>query len=178
MMKIFEYIIIGGGITGLSCARKLQQNGEENFIVLESEKEVGGLCRTKHINGHYLDIGGGHFLHSKYDYVLKWIFSHIPETEFNLYKGNIGIKLEKQDINFPIELNLWQLPKEEQVEYIYSIIMSAKNSKECSNYEEWIKNHLGDKIADNYMIPYNKKLWCIDISKLDTTWLFKIPKTE
>ena len=28
------------------------------------------------------------------------------------------------------------------------------------------------------MIPYNKKLWCLDISTLNTDWLSKIPKTD
>jgi len=176
--KIYDYIIIGGGITGIASARRLQQLNKNNFILFESEKETGGLCRTKEINGHYLDIGGGHVLHSKFPEVLDWIFTHIPKENFNKYNTKVLIDLEGHEIQFPIELNLWQLPTDLQVDYLYSYLTAASKNIKYENFESWIRNYLGDKIADNYMIPYNKKLWCIDISKLNTDWLIKIPETN
>jgi protoporphyrinogen oxidase len=178
MDRILEYIIIGGGITGIASARRLQQLNIDNFILLESENESGGLCRTKIIDGHYLDIGGGHVLHSKYPEVLDWIFEHIPEENFNKYNTKVLIDLEGHPVEFPIELNLWQLPTDLQVEYLYSYLNAAGKNITYSNFESWIRNYLGDKIADNYMIPYNKKLWCMDISELNTDWLVKIPETN
>ena len=58
---MFEYIIIGAGVTGLTLCKKLREKGIDNILVLEKEKEAGGLCRTRNIDGHTLDIGGGHF---------------------------------------------------------------------------------------------------------------------
>ena len=175
---IYDYLILGGGITGIASARVLQKKGNNNFLVLESEKELGGLLRTKEISGHHFDIGGGHVLHSKYPEVLDWIFSHIPKDDFNEMKTNIMIDLDGYDISFPLELNLWQLPKDVQLEYIHSYLTAASETIEYKSFEDWVRNYLGDKIADNYMIPYNKKLWCTDISKLNTDWLSKIPKTN
>lgn len=178
MSNTYNYVIIGGGITGVAAARRLQQLGEDNFILLEGEKESGGLCRTKVIDGHYLDIGGGHVLHSKFPEVLEWIFEHIPRENFNKYNTKVLIDLEGHPVQFPIELNLWQLPTDMQVEYLYSYLTAASKDIKYENFESWIRNYLGDKIADNYMIPYNKKLWCMDISKLSTDWLIKIPETD
>lgn len=178
MSNIYNYVIIGGGITGVAAARRLQQLGEDNFVLLEGEKESGGLCRTKVIDGHYLDIGGGHVLHSKFPEVLEWIFEHIPKENFNKYNTKVLIDLEGHPVQFPIELNLWQLPTDMQVEYLYSYLTAASKDIKYENFESWIRNYLGDKIADNYMIPYNKKLWCMDISKLSTDWLIKIPETD
>jgi protoporphyrinogen oxidase len=176
--KIYDYIIIGAGITGVATARRLQQLGQENFILLEGETEAGGLCRTKVINGHYLDIGGGHVLHSKFPEVLEWIFEHMPIDHFNKYDTKVLIDLEGHPVEFPIELNLWQLPTDMQVDYLYSYLNVANKEIKYENFESWIRNYLGDKIADNYMIPYNKKLWCMDISRLNTDWLIKIPETD
>ena len=46
-------------------------------------KHLTKLCRTKKIGGHTLDIGGGHFLCTKYDHVYKFIFNHIGVENFN-----------------------------------------------------------------------------------------------
>lgn len=175
---IYDYVIIGGGITGVAAARRLQQLGRTNFLLLESLNETGGLCRTKFVDGHYLDIGGGHVLHSKFPEVLDWIWDHIPQSDFNKYDTKVLIDLEGHPVEFPIELNLWQLPTDLQVEYLYSYLTAASKEIKYENFESWIRNYLGDKIADNYMIPYNKKLWCMDISKLNTDWLVKIPETD
>jgi protoporphyrinogen oxidase len=35
------------------------------ILVLEKEKSVGGLCRSKEVDGFPLDIGGDHFLNTK-----------------------------------------------------------------------------------------------------------------
>lgn len=178
MQHTYKYIILGGGITGIAAGRRLQQLGETDFIILEGESAAGGLCRTAKISGHYLDVGGGHVLHSKYPEVLRWVFDHIPQNDFNTYDTKILIDLEGHSVEFPIELNLWQLPADLQVEYLHSYLTSASKDIKYDNFESWIRNYLGDKIANNYMIPYNKKLWCMDISKLNTDWLVKIPKTD
>jgi len=178
LQKIYDYIIIGAGMTGVSAARILQQKGNNDFVILEASDEPAGLCKTKEVDGHILDVGGGHVMHSKYDDVLKWVWEHTPKDEMNKYNTKVLIDLEGHAIEFPIELNLWQLPTDKQLEYILSYIEAASKDVEYDNFEDWIRNYLGDKIADNYMIPYNNKLWCTDISKLNTDWLSKIPKTD
>lgn len=54
-------IIIGGGISGLSCARYLAESGYK-VIVLEKEAVLGGLARSFSINGRWLPITYRHVL--------------------------------------------------------------------------------------------------------------------
>lgn len=61
-MKKYKCIILGAGSAGLSFANRLLEKGEEDFIILEKEKNAGGLCRSVEVDGSALDIGGGHFL--------------------------------------------------------------------------------------------------------------------
>lgn len=175
--KKVKYLIIGGGITGISLARLMQMRGIEDYVVLEADKVAGGLCRTEKIGEHYLDIGGGHFLYSKYPEVYEFIFSHIPKGKFNYYDRVSKVKLGDNYIDYPVESNLWQLPVGEQVMYLMSVVKAGEVSgkKEPKNYEEWIRWKLGDMVADNYMIPYNSKIWGVSPKEMSIDWLHKIP---
>lgn len=56
-----ETIIIGGGLSGLVCARKLQAAGHE-CQVLEATDRVGGRIKTDNVDGFLLDHGFQVFL--------------------------------------------------------------------------------------------------------------------
>ena len=90
------------------------------------------------------------------------------------------VKLGNSTIDYPIESNLWQLPMKEQVEFLQSVIRNGESSGmlEPQNYEEWIRWKLGDKICDEYMLPYNTKLWGVKPSEMDIDWLYKIPRVN
>lgn len=49
-------VIIGGGLSGLTCARELHSAGHE-FLLLEAADAVGGRVRTDEVNGFLLDRG-------------------------------------------------------------------------------------------------------------------------
>ncbi len=58
MTKInqFDVAVIGAGIAGLTCARKLQQAGY-NVVVLEKSRGVGGRMATRRLYGTLADHG-------------------------------------------------------------------------------------------------------------------------
>ena len=56
---MFDYLIIGAGISGVTFARLLQLSGNTNFKIVEAQDQPGGLCRTKQIGDYVLDTGGG-----------------------------------------------------------------------------------------------------------------------
>jgi len=51
-MKIYDYAIIGGGISGLLCGHLLK-----DFVILEKENEIGGRTRSTNIGNIKVDIG-------------------------------------------------------------------------------------------------------------------------
>ena len=176
---MLDYAIIGGGITGVTTGRLLDlKKKSANYVILEAEDTAGGLCRSTEINGHVLDIGGGHFLSSKYQDVYDFIFQHISKDNFNYFERVSKIRVGSETIDYPIESNIWQLSIEEQIKYLISIAQAGELSgkREPKNYAEWIRWKLGNEIAENYMIPYNKKIWGVTPDKMDIDWLYKIPR--
>jgi len=51
-----DAIVVGAGITGLTCAYRLQKLGF-NTLVLERGDRIGGVIRTERINGHLIEFG-------------------------------------------------------------------------------------------------------------------------
>jgi hypothetical protein len=56
-----EYVIVGGGVAGLSAARRLKAGGVESFCVLELEEKAGGNASSGH-NGICANPWGAHYL--------------------------------------------------------------------------------------------------------------------
>ncbi|RGO75527.1 hypothetical protein DXB04_30385 [Enterocloster bolteae] len=56
-----KYIILGAGPAGLSYANRLKKSGETSFLVLEREKDAGGLCRSVNVDNSLWTGGGGIF---------------------------------------------------------------------------------------------------------------------
>jgi len=179
-MKYYKYIILGAGPSGLSFAHTLKDHGETSFLVLEKESVAGGLCRSEDVDGAPLDIGGGHFLDTKRKDALDLIFRFMPRTEWREYKRVSKIRIRGVEIDYPIEANLWQLPLKDQIDFLESITQAGclQGATMPQTFEQWILWKLGKLIAEEYMLPYNRKIWSIKLNKLGTYWLYKLPSVS
>lgn len=175
-----KYIILGAGPAGLTIANKLKMANETDFIVLEKESVAGGLCRSQDVDGAAFDIGGGHFLDVRRPKVNEFLFKFMPEREWNKFDRNSKIIVNDNEVDHPIEANIWQMNIEDQVEYLKSIAVAGCNiGKNMPNdFVDWIYWKLGLKIADDYMIPYNKKMFGKELNDLGTYWLEKLPNVS
>lgn len=175
-----KYLILGAGPAGLTFANMLLQRGEDNFLVLEREKIAGGLCRSTNVDGSPFDIGGGHFLDVRRPQVNEFLFQFMPQYEWNLFTRNTKLVVNGNVIGQPIEANIWQLKIEDQVEYLKSIATAGCNTgKEIpKKFIDWIYWKLGNKIAEDYMIPYNQKIYGKELDDLGTYWLEKLPNVS
>lgn len=55
-MKNTEFVVVGGGIAGLTAAYELHQAGH-GVELLEAAPGVGGVIASRHVNGFELDLG-------------------------------------------------------------------------------------------------------------------------
>ena len=172
-----KYLILGAGPSGLTFANRLLQNGVDDFLVLERNETAGGLCRSADVDGSPLDIGGGHFLDVRNPKVLDFLFEYMPIEEWDEYNRDSRIVVNDNFINSPIEANIWQMSIKDQVEYLKAIAIAGCNLgiEIPEKFVDWIYWKLGDKIASDYMIPYNQKMFGDNLNELGTYWLNKLP---
>lgn len=179
-MEKVKYLILGAGPGGLTFANRLREKGEGSFLVLEKEYEAGGLCRSVMVDGSPFDIGGGHFLDVRRPKVNEFLFQFMPKEEWQLFTRDSRIDLHGALVGHPLEANIWQLGLEEQVEYLSSIAKAGCNSGRPmpGKFVDWIVWKLGEKIADDYMLPYNRKMFADALDILGTYWLEKLPNVS
>lgn len=174
-----KYLILGAGPAGITVANKLHER-KIDFLLLEKEDEAGGLCRSATVDGAPFDIGGGHFLDVRSHRVTEYLFRFMPEKEWNKFKRISKIKLGEDMVDHPIEANIWQMNVERQIQYLKAIAVAGCNTGEPmpENFIHWIYWKLGKEIAEEYMLPYNRKMFGDDLETLGTYWLEKLPSVS
>lgn len=179
-MEHVKYLIIGGGAAGLTFACKLKQKGETSFLLLEKENTAGGLCRSVEVDGSPFDIGGGHFLDVRRPKVTQFLFHFMPEEEWNYFDRDSRIRVRGMEINHPFEANIWQMGIPDQLSYLSSIAHAGCNRREekPDRFIDWIEWKLGKKVANDYMLPYNRKMFADELNDLGTYWLEKLPNVS
>lgn len=180
-MYVFDEVVLGGGWAGLLYSRQsLSRNAatKPRLGVIEKDKkdELGGLLKSKVIDGFTFDTGGPHILFSKDKQVLSDIVSMLNGNSV-MRKRNNFVLYHNKLINYPFENGIYALEPEVRVQFIKDIIKQmislAKNDEWTpSTFLDWIKGFFGDKIANEYLIPYNEKLWKRPLDKMAADWVF------
>lgn len=179
-MATTHYLILGAGPAGLTFSHRLLERGVSDFLVVEKEDEAGGLCRSAEVDGAPLDVGGGHFIDVRRPAVTEFLFRFMPEGEWNRFERKSRIHVRGQWIDSPIEANVWQLDKATQRRYLADIAAAGCNAGRPmpASFVEWIAWKLGRAIAEDYMLPYNRKMFGDDLDALGTYWLEKLPNVS
>ena len=175
-----KYLILGAGPAGLTIGNMLKRKGEDSFLVLEKESVPGGLCRSQNVDGSPFDIGGGHFLDVKRPEINSFLFEFLPEQNWNYFIRDSRIAVNGYEIGHPFEANIWQMKTDDQIQYLKSIASAGCNRGEQmpEGFVEWIYWKLGTRIAEDYMLPYNQKMFSEELGQLGTYWLEKLPNVS
>lgn len=161
-MEKIEYLIVGGGISGLSFAARLPKGAE--YLIVEAEDELGGYCRTVKREGFTWDYSG-HFFHFRRPEIEAYLRERMEGEEILSVARKSAIHYGDRLIDFPFQKNIHQLPKAEFIEALHDLYFREEN-EEASFYEMLI-SRFGKAIAEKFLIPYNEKLYATDLRKLD-----------
>ena len=167
-------LILGGGLTGITLARLLSEQGED-VLVLEQEQQAGVLCRSNTVDGFTFDTGGSHIIFSRDTEVISFIHAILGENRGERER-NTKILYKGRHVKYPFENALSELPPEDCYtclhEFIKILIASERGVlPPIGNFRDWICQTFGDGIADAYLIPYNTKIWNYPPEKMSAHWV-------
>ena len=176
-MTTTRNLILGAGLAGLSAAASLP--GEET-LVLEREPEVGGLCRSREVDGFTFDCTG-HLLHLKDPGIREMVHSMLPQSFESVERKSL-IYSKGVFTGYPFQANTYGLPREVIRECVVGFVEALlkhgdAEDRPARNFQEWVLSTFGDGIARHFLFPYNQKLYRVDLKEMECGWVsWSIPR--
>ena len=175
-----RYLILGAGLAGLSCGHYLPGPS----CILERENVAGGLARSFKRKDFTFDFTG-HWLHMRDTGIRKWVESLLGEE---LVTVNRTASIFSNGIHtpYPFQANTYGLPTEVVSDCLLGFFRAREleaqgKNKKVESFEDYIRQRMGDGIAEHFMIPYNTKIFTIPPSEMSHAWCERfvpIPQPE
>ena len=164
--------ILGAGPAGLSAAYHLK--GES--LLIEKEDRVGGLTRSKEIEGFVFDYAG-HIFFTQDKYAFK-LFKKLLKDNINFRNRDAWVYSKNIYTRYPFQANTYGLPKDVIMECIIGLIDATLrqaqdngNGKVPEHFEDWMGATFGKGIVKHFMKPYNQKVWAFPLNKMTYEWI-------
>ncbi|MEL7368182.1 MAG: FAD-dependent oxidoreductase [Myxococcota bacterium] len=167
-----EYLVVGAGISGLSFANWLREEAASlkrkppELLVIEADSEPGGYCKTIHQDGFVWDYSG-HFFHFKNPDIERWLRVRMPDQQILTVEKRSFIRFDGLDIDFPFQKNIHQLPRASFIDCLVDLHFRPQGEGPPESFKAMLIQRFGRSIAEKFLIPYNEKLYAIDLDRLD-----------
>ena len=169
-------LIVGAGISGLATAAALGAGGDEDYLILEADDQIGGYCKTIRQDGFVWDYSG-HFFHFKHPEIEAWLRERMPGQKIRVVDKKSFIAYGDRQIDFPFQKNIHQLPHREFIDCLHDLYFARSKDGDGgagrgaapaeTSFKEMLYARFGRSIAEKFLIPYNEKLYACDLGTLD-----------
>ncbi len=162
-------LILGAGLTGLSCAYHLTKD----YVLVEKESEPGGIVRTRIRHDGFLCDGTGHWLHLRSD-SMKALAQKLLPGQLVEHERKAVIHMRNCFTPYPFQANTHGLPAEIILDCLLGLL-KARHPEDFklqppttapANFRQWIERYFGEGISKHFMIPYNEKLLGVNLEEL------------
>src|SRR5216684_2813604 len=169
MIQQHRTLIIGAGLTGLSCAYHL--GGD--YLLVEKENEPGGIVRTRLRHEGFWCDGTGHWLHLRNNSI-KELAQKLLADQLVEHERKAVIHMHGVFTPYPFQANTFGLPREVVLDCLLGLLkvkypadFGLKPPGEPPrNFREWVTRNFGEGIARHFMVPYNEKLLGVSLDEL------------
>lgn len=173
-MKKYNFVVLGGGVSGLGFAKRVSENGK-SVLVLEKESIVGGLSRSIKHDGFYLDFCA-HRFHTNNKKLLEEILS-LPNLKMEKHIKKSRIYMFGKWLKYPFEIQqlLSAMPITQSIPSGFSFMWNQvtkhfRKTKGLQSYKDWFIHLYGKKLYDVMCYPYTSKIWHHDPKDISADW--------
>jgi UDP-galactopyranose mutase len=162
----YDVAILGGGITGLTAACRLQQ---ADSLLLEKEQIPGGLARTDDLEGFRFDFGV-HVWFTRNESA-EGLLRSLSPLAMQTHRRSAWVQIYGRLVPAPFQANLHGLPLHVVSECLIGYAEALRSQLGSRNsFADWLRGSLGDGIYKHFMQPYNTKIWTVPPEELTADW--------
>ncbi len=170
-------LIIGAGLTGLSCAHHL---GGREYLLVEKTDHPGGIVHTtvRHTKYGPFDCDGtGHWLHLR-NPAMRDLVQQLLPGGLAEYERRAVIHLAGVFTPYPFQANTYGLPRDIVLDCLLGL-MRARHPEDFGltapaekprNFRECVERLFGEGISKHFMVPYNEKLLGVKLEEISATY--------
>jgi protoporphyrinogen oxidase len=168
-----EFLIIGAGPTGLGAALRLQEHQKSEWLLVDREREAGGLsCSVTDAHGFTWDMGG-HVQFSHYESFDRYMDLALGAEGWLHHQRESWVWIANRFVPYPFQNNLHRLPPEMRWRCVQGLLTVAAQPKgaKLAHFQDWIDKTFGSGLADVFLNPYNFKVWAHPLETMTAKWV-------
>jgi UDP-galactopyranose mutase len=173
MKKDFDYLIVGSGLFGAVCARKLTDYGYK-CLVIDKRSHIAGNCFTRIENNIDKHVYGPHIFHTSNEEVWKFVNQY---TEFNNFILSPVANFKGEIYSLPFNMwtfsKMWDIKSPQQAKDI--IEFQSRGYENPKNLEEQAIKLVGKEIYEKLIKGYTEKQWMKKATELPPEIIKRLP---
>jgi UDP-galactopyranose mutase len=174
-MKLYDYLIVGAGLYGVTFAYKAKQQGKK-CLVIDKRSHLGGNVYCEKIEGINVHKYGAHIFHTSNKEVWDFVNSIV---EFNRYTNSPIANYKGKLYNLPFNMNtfyaLWRVKTPEEAKAKIEKQRKEARITEPKNLEELAISLVGRDIYEILIKGYTEKQWGRKCTELPMFIIKRLP---
>lgn len=172
---MYDYLIIGAGLFGATCARELTDAGK-TCLVIDKRSHIAGNVYTEQIEGIHVHKYGAHIFHTNnkqvWDYVQRFAtFNRFTNSPVANYKG----ELYSLPFNMYTFNKMWGVVTPEEAAAKIEEQRKAAGITEPKNLEEQAISLVGTDVYEKLIKGYTQKQWGRPCTELPAFIIKRLP---
>lgn len=164
------FLVLGAGPAGLTAAYELSRRGVPT-VLLEQDRQVGGLARTVEYRGYRFDIGGHRFFTRQA--IVRGLWQTMLGDDLLVRPRLSRIYYRRKFFDYPLKpLNaLRNLGVTESLAVLGSYLWRKlfPIHPEAS-FADWVTNRFGRRLYRMFFKSYTEKVWGIPCHTIGAQW--------
>lgn len=172
---MYDYLIVGAGLFGATCARELTDAGK-TCLVIDKRPHIAGNVYTEQVEGIHVHKYGAHIFHTNnkqvWDYVQRFAtFNRFTNSPVANYKG----ELYSLPFNMYTFNKMWGVVTPEEAAAKIEDQRKAAGITEPKNLEEQAISLVGTDIYEKLIKGYTQKQWGRPCAELPAFIIKRLP---